>query len=779
MKDHDKPRAGKRRKRAGRKPPATGRAPTAPSWADSVESARDAESRFRAIFEAEPECVKLLDADGRLLDMNPAGLAMIEAESLEQVRDRPVAPIVAPAYRDAFADLCRRVFAGGEGTLEFEIVALKGARRWLETHAVPLRGPDGWVTSLLGITRDVTRRKRAEVIQNASYRISEAVHSTRNLRELYQAIHDIVGELMPARNFYLALYEAATDLISFPYFVDEHDDAFPPKKPGKGLTEYVIRTGRPLLASPDVFRDLERIGEVELIGAPSVDWLGVPLKAGGRTFGALVVQTYSEGVRYGDAEIGLLQFVSTQVAMAIERKRAEDALRDSEASYRALVEHAVHGIYRATPDGRFLTVNPALVSMLGYASERELLALDVARDVYTDSAELARILALARERDETTAETAWKRKDGRIVTVRLTGRSVRGPDGEVACYEVFAEDVTEQRTLEQRLRQSQRIEAVGRLAGGIAHDFNNLLTAILGSTDALLDALVSGHPQREDVEEIRTAAVRAADLTQRLLAFSRRQVLQPRGLDLNALVANMDKLLRRLIGEHIVLRTVLAPNLGAVRADPGQFEQVIANLVVNARDAMPAGGELTIETANAVLGETNLHELPAAAPGPYVVLAVSDTGTGMDPDTQTHLFEPFFTTKERGKGTGLGLSTVYGIVKQSGGYILTQSELGRGTTFRMYLPRVAQVLAPEPRRPTAEAPARGTETILAAEDEAGVLKLLRRTLQAKGYTVLTAASGDEALDVAARWDGPIHLLVTDVVMPGMTGPDAARRLALS
>ena len=327
----------------------------------------------------------------------------------------------------------------------------------------------------------------------------------------------------------------------------------------------------------------------------------------------------------------------------------------------------------------------------------------------------------------------------------------------------------ERKALEVQLYQAQKMEAVGQLAGGIAHDFNNLLTVINGYCQILLTAADPGDPKREELEQIKMAGERATNLTRQLLAFSRRQILQLRVVDLNAIVTNLDNMLQRMIGEDIELKTVFNPSLGRVKADQGQIEQVLMNLAVNARDAMPQGGKLTIETTNVELGESYTQRHITMTPGRYVLLAVSDTGCGMDEDIQKHMFEPFFTTKEKGKGTGLGLSTVYGIVKQSGGYVWVYSEPGQGTTFKIYLPRVEErVETVEPVRLPVEM-LRGTETILLVEDDAGVRALARGVLKSGGYTLLEASNGAEALRVAGQHNDTIHLLVSDVVMPGMSG----------
>ena len=459
-----------------------------------------------------------------------------------------------------------------------------------------------------------------------------------------------------------------------------------------------------------------------------------------------------------------------------EQARAEQARRQSEEQYRNLVDGVRDIIFALTPEGNIAALNPAFETLLGWPRDEWLgkpfEALVHAADLPEALELFGRVL---RGEPRPTSQFRVRTREGGDRIVEFRASAQRREDALTGILGI-GRDVTERVQLEQQLRQAQKMEAVGRLAGGIAHDFNNILTAITGYVDLLLEDLGPTDPRREDAQEVRKAADRAASLTRQLLAFSRQQVMQPRVLDLNALVTELEKMLRRLLGEDIDLATRLDPGLAAVKADPGQLEQVIVNLAVNARDAMPAGGKLTIETANTALDDAYTREHFPAKPGRYVLLAVSDTGTGMTSEVQAHLFEPFFTTKERGKGTGLGLATVYGIVKQSGGFIWVYSEPGHGSTFKIYLPQVEE--AAEPRAAAASpAPRRGTETVLLAEDEAPVRAVARQVLERQGYKVLEAPSAEAALDLAQRYSGPIHLLLTDVVMPGLSGHDLAERLA--
>jgi signal transduction histidine kinase/CheY-like chemotaxis protein len=400
----------------------------------------------------------------------------------------------------------------------------------------------------------------------------------------------------------------------------------------------------------------------------------------------------------------------------------------------------------------------------------------MATDIYRHQADRARVI----EQSRTTQylkdiEVEWKHKSGSSIMVRFSSHVVKNHAGEIDHFDLMVQDITKQRNLEEQLRQAQKMEAIGRLAGGVAHDFNNLLGVIIGYSELVLDQMGPASPVRGPVEQIRKAGERATALTRQLLAFSRQQVLDTKTLNLNAIISDMAQMLHRLIGEDIELQTKLESELYAIRGDQGQIEQVILNLAVNARDAMPQGGKLMIETRNVTVEEDELQRSTPMVPGDYILLTISDTGVGMDAETQAHIFEPFFTTKAHGKGTGLGLATVYGVVKQSGGYIWVYSEPGVGATFKLYLPRVLE----EPQTnhtPNIGDSHQGSETVLVVEDEVSLRTFTCTLLQNSGYTVLEAGDGDAALALAGQYKRPIHLLLTDMIMPGMNGPTVAEKL---
>jgi PAS domain S-box-containing protein len=461
------------------------------------------------------------------------------------------------------------------------------------------------------------------------------------------------------------------------------------------------------------------------------------------------------------------------------KREAENARAQAEAKYRMLVEQvaAISYIAELGVHGEWLYVSPQVETMFGFSAEEWLMDSRAwTKHVHPEDHKIVEAAEEASQRGERfQAEYRVIRKDGRLIWVSDTAVVVEG-SGSHPLMEGIIVDITERKQLETQLQQARRMEAIGRLAGGIAHDFNNLLTIIKGYTELARNRPRISPELQADVERIEDASERASTLVRQLLAFSRRQVLQPKLVDLNSIVLGLDKLLRRLMDEEIQMSTVPGQNIGTIKADPGQMEQMIMNLVVNARDAMPKGGRLTVETANVDLDAAYASDHVTVKPGRYVMLAVSDTGTGMNPETVAHIFEPFYTTKESGRGTGLGLSTVYGIVKQSGGYVWVYSEVGRGSSFKVYLPRVDE--APETLQVAAvpSGEQKGSETILLVEDQSQVRELARMTLSQKGYTVLAASSPEDAENACAQHGAEIHLLLTDLIMPGVTGRELAKRL---
>ncbi|MGD1213519.1 MAG: PAS domain S-box protein [Terriglobales bacterium] len=732
---------------------------------------------FEQLIENAPEAISIVDQDVNILRINGEFTRLFGFTTAEAAGKRLDLLIVPPDRYAETAWITETIKT--ESKLSLETRRQRKDRSLVEvllsTSPVILNGNR---VGAYASYRDITEQKRAEELNAALYAIAARSQSAEDLQQFFAAIHNIVGQLMNARNFYISLYDPQSQLLSFPYFVDEEDPTPAPKPLGRGLTEYVLRSGEPLLATPAVFEELVRRGEVELIGAPSLDWLGVPLKSGTTCIGALVVQSYNENARFGERDREILKFVSQQLATTIEHKRYEEALRRSEARSRSLILSAAFGICRCTLDGRFLDVNPALIAMLGHGSVEDLLKLDARREVFVNPQELDRLAEDYRRTGSLNGvEVQWKRKDGSVIIVRLSGCAAISADEPEEVLELIAEDITDRRQLEEQLRQAQKMDAVGRLAGGVAHDFNNLLMVINGYTEVLLEQLEKGSAMHHKVQSIQQAADRAATLTRQLLAFSRKQLLELKVVDVNTVIGDMERLLRPLIGENIELVTRLSTQTGHTRADAGQLEQVIMNLVVNAKDAMPEGGKLTVQSSDVTVRHS-FREHRFIHPGRYAVISVADTGHGMDKETQSRIFEPFFTTKEKGKGTGLGLSTVYGIVKQSNGYVFAQSELGAGTTFYVYLPRVedpAEELSPAKSQ---QNEAGGCETVLLVEDEESVRELVRVTLVSRGYNVIEAENGECGLRVAEAFKEHIDILITDVVMPGIGGRELAKKLLL-
>jgi PAS domain S-box-containing protein len=721
------------------------------------------------------ELLALLTSDGSVIYASE-GFGRVLGYFNSELVGTPIVNLLHPDQRVGAQDCIDKLVStpGGWISNNYRIQRKDGTWRWFEVSCqnhLRYPGVEAIVVSFLDITDLRRMQEERQVISD----IIHALNETSNLDQLLLSIHQSLSKVLYAENCFVVLHNRETDNFHFAFFTDEFDTQPAPQKLPRTCTSLVYRTGRAMLIPQTEFDRLAQRGEVELVGSPSPAWLGVPLKTPTATIGVLAVQHYRNEKIYDERDLEFLDSVGGHIALAIERRSAEDALRNSASMFRLFFSN------NPLPTWVFdcetflcLQVNDAAVKLFGF-STAEFESMTIL-DFRPATEHVAFLDFLRQPSFGPHAKPTWKhvRKDGKIIDAEVIAHRLEYAGRPV--YLVVAQDVGERQLLEDQLRQAQKMEAVGRLAGGVAHDFNNLLMVIKGHTELLLNALPQGDNAARKVELIDRAADRAASLTRQLLAFSRMQVLQPRVINLNKIVEDMGKLIPRLLGEDVDLVVRTANDLGAIRADASQMEQVIMNLAVNARDAMPSGGRLLIETSNAELDRSYANARPVVTPGQYILLAVSDTGTGMDQETQARIFEPFFTTKEQGKGTGLGLSTVYGVVKQSGGFVWVYSELGKGTSFKIYLPRVDQPIdATGATVSYAEAP-RGTETVLLAEDEADVRELAREFLVAAGYTVIEARNGQEALKLAAERAEEIDLLVSDLVMPGMTGQQLAALL---
>ncbi|HEX7572356.1 MAG TPA: PAS domain S-box protein, partial [Bacteroidota bacterium] len=713
----------------------------------ATQSLRESEERYRELFENANDIIYTHDLAGNITSINKGAEKAI-GYTLDEALKRNILSVLAPEHVDVVRQMMSRKGAEGSQTqYELEIVSKDGRRVLIEVSTqIIYRG--GKPVGVQGIARDITERKRTE---EDSRRTNELFRSAFEEAPGGMCLVSPEGRFLRVNNAFCRMLERPeSELLALSFLDVTHPED------RSASREWVGK----ILAGEEVPKTLEKR---YLLKSGHVLW-GI--------VGSFLLRS----------EDGAPLFFITHIQDITERKRAEEALRESETRYRSIFNYGTDGIVIIDPEAATLIdFNQQACTQLGYTREEfgclKISDIDLLEGTEEVKAHIQKVINTGYDEFETLHRT--KHGEQRNMHVKAQDISIGGKSVHHCIWRDITDRKraeTEKEKLQAQLQQAMKMEAVGRLAGGVAHDFNNLLTVITGYSELLLQKIGKESPMHGEVEEIKKAGDRAASLTQQLLAFSRKQIIEPKVLHLDSLVAEMHKMLTRLIGEDIALQATTGKSLGSVKVDPGQFQQILMNLVVNARDAMPDGGKIVIETANVDLDEGYCAIHPYVKPGRFVMLSVSDTGKGMSEEVKVHIFEPFFTTKEMGKGTGLGLATTYGVVKQAGGSIEVYSEVGKGTSFKIYLPRVeGEAAKPREFDLTMELPA-GSGTVLLVEDEVMVRNLGVQILEHSGYRVMQAGNGDEAIAMAMGYGERIDLLLTDVVMPGMGGSELANRL---
>jgi PAS domain S-box-containing protein len=750
------------------------------------EALRESEEKYRTLYETMRDAFVSVDMAGHILEFNTAYRDMLgySEEALSKLTYGDITPDRWHAFEAKIVE--EQILARGYSDVyEKEYRKKDGAIFPVELRAFLMRDEAGQPASMWAIVRDISERKQAEEKIRQRNRelallnqvIAVSTSSSEPEAILEAACRGLAGAFDLPRAVATLLNEQKTEAeIVAEYCVAASGEmALGQVIPVKGnpVFQYLLNRRGPLLVE-DAQNDAQVAPMRDLLRqCNTVSVLFVPLVIEDQVVGSLCLGAVQPR-RFSPDEISLAWSVADQVAGALARAR----LAQAQQRLITAIEQASESIIITDTRGNFVYVNPGFEQASGHSRD-EVIGKNASylSSGKHDAAFYDDLWATIRAGRVWHGRFINRRKDGNLYTEDATITPVRGENGAIISYVSVQRDVTRELQLEEQYRQAQKMEVVGRLTAGIAHDFNNLLTAINGFAEIARTKAAPDDPLRESLDRILSSGWRAADLVRQLMAFSRKQIVEPEVLSLNMVVADMDKLLRRVIGEHINLKTALGSGLWAIKADPAQVEQVVVNLAVNARDAMPDGGHLTIETANVVLDQDYAAGHLGALPGEHVLLAISDDGTGMSDEVKAHLFEPFFTTKRAGKGTGLGLATVYGIVKQSGGHVRCYSEEGQGTTFKVYLPRAQGVEAPARRFDQGGDLPLGSETVLVVEDDPAVRELAARVLRGQGYTVLEAPNGAEALDLARQRHGAVHLLLTDVVMPGLSGRALVAKLS--
>ncbi len=737
------------------------------------------ETKFREVVENLSEGLIITDMNDNIIYMNKR-MTDLSGWTFSEVKDKPGYTFFVPD--DQQEEILRRNRSRGEGKTErydIEMIRKDGKRFWAEVYGAPLRDSRKQIVGTIGTITDITERKWHERLQSALYRITDVTRSSEDIGVLFKSLHEIIGELMYAKNFYIALYDPVTRIISFPYFVDEVDPQPEPRSFSHGSTEYILESGNILHAPAPVFEELSEQGALDLIGAPAVDWLGVPLTAAGKTFGVMTVQSYDPKIIFTDREKEILIFVSQHISTAIQQKSEEER-------FRAVWEHSADGMRVTDKDGTIIMVNQAFCRMVN-KEKSELIGESF--EVMFDAELIKQQNAMEKYHKHFNNELFIPRTDaqlflwdGKVINVEVSASFITVGINERMLLCIYR-DTSDRKRLEEQLLHAQKMDSIGVLAGGIAHDFNNVLAMILGSAE-LVKKKATDHPDiQKFAQMIANAAERGSGIAKQLLLFARSEKGVKKPLSLSAVTLDVCKLLEHSIPKSISIASELRADHDTIMGDEDQLHQVIINLAVNAKDAImqtKQNGTLTFIVDN-VYGSELVKTFPSIDDSLYVALTVSDTGNGMDDATLRRMYEPFFSTKERGKGTGLGLSIVHGIVKSHSGLIDVHSEIGSGTAFTIYFPAIPSAEESHLRLhidtdESVAAPSDVRKKVLIVDDEQDLVSTIDEILSNEGYPTLTANDGQQAL---ARYDeekNNIAVIISDLGMPNMDGRALLREL---
>jgi PAS domain S-box-containing protein len=728
------------------------------------------EERYRDLFENTNDIIMILDEKGNFRYVNKRWHQSLGYDEKEMLGLNIFDILDKNCLENCRANF-KKVLKGDDISVEAILHTKEGHGVIVEgnCNCSTAPGKPNWVR---GIFRDITERKKSQKLQEAMYQIANETVMPGALENFYARIHSIISSLMDTKNFFIAIYDKNKGQLSFPYFMDEHDCIPQTKEMGSGITEYVIRNKKPLLATPEIYKKLVDSGEIKVSGQTPIDWLGVPLLVSENLTGVLVVQTYDQGIRFGETEKEILTFISDQVAFAIQRKLADEALRLSEEKYRSLVEQINDVIFLVDPSGNIIYISPVIEKITNFTVD-EIIGQPFSKFIHSDD-----LPGLKQSFNRTLngIDEPWEyrilNKNGTTVFVRSSSRLIKDDQDEPAGLMGTITDITQPKLMAVQLQQAQKMEAIGQLAGGIAHDFNNLLSGIIGNAEMLQIKLANEPALASLAEKILTTGEHAATLTKQLLSFARKGNYQQVPVNIHRTINDVVNILESTLDKRIAVHQSLNASPCLVLGDPAMLENAILNLGINARDAMPDGGTLIFST-NIVKLENDYvtkhnYKIPE---GTYLQIKVTDTGLGMSREIQTHLFEPFFTTKETGKGTGLGLASVYGCVKSHNGSIEVYSEEGHGSEFKVYLPLLADANGRSEEK-SHEAIISGSGTILLVDDEEMIRDIACQMLEDRGYKVITLSNGQEAVDYYRSNGNITDLVILDMIMPKMGGYEA-------